>query len=54
VAELQQKATALGRVLKTPDANVLSSAMQDGLSVITNDLRFGRFMDAINYPNERW
>jgi len=44
----------MGRVLRTGDASVLHSAMQDGLTLITNDVRFGRFLNAIGYPYGRY
>ena len=52
VADLQAQATTLGRVLRSADAAVADSAMRDGLSIITNDERFARFLRAIRYPVE--
>jgi hypothetical protein len=54
VTGLQELAAILGRVLRDGDAAVLDSAIQEGLPIITNDQRFYRFMNAINYPNERF
>lgn len=52
IANLQSQASALGRVLKAADAAVADSAMQQGLGIITNDLRFSRFLNAIGWPVE--
>ncbi len=52
ISSLQAQATSMGRVLRTGDAAVLHSAMQEGLPLITNDVRFGRFLNAIGYPFE--
>jgi rRNA-processing protein FCF1 len=52
IADLQAQATSLGRVLRSADAAVADSAMQDGLSMITNDQKFAKFLRAINYPVE--
>jgi hypothetical protein len=49
IASLQARAASMGRVLRTGDAAVLHSAMQDGLPLITNDVRFVRFLNAIGY-----
>jgi RHS repeat-associated protein len=54
VTGLEELASNIGRVLRLRDAEVLDSAIQDDLPIITNDRRFYRFMNAINYPNERY
>ena len=36
------------------DASVLDSAVQDGLSIITNDKRFYKNIETLGYPSERY
>ena len=52
IAALRGQAASLGRTLSEGDAAVLHSALQDGLGIITNDVRFARFLQAIGHPVE--
>lgn len=41
-------------VLHDEDAAVLASAFEDGLPMITNDVKFYKKLDLFNFPNERY
>jgi hypothetical protein len=46
VAQLQAQAASLGRALAAPDASIASSALQEGLTLLTKDIQFYRFLRA--------
>jgi hypothetical protein len=52
ISSLQAQAAALGRVLRTADAAVADSAIQEGLGIVTNDIRFAKFLRAIGWAVE--
>jgi rRNA-processing protein FCF1 len=52
VAAVQAQATSLRRVLRSADATIANSAMQEGLFITTNDQKFAKLSRAINYPVE--
>ncbi len=60
VASLQGRLKAMWKgksfrpMIAGDDASVLHSAIQDGLSIITNDKRFYKNMDRLGYSSERY
>jgi RHS repeat-associated protein len=54
MAQLQAQAASLGRALAAPDASVASSALQEGLTLLTKDVRFYRFLQAAGYASEQF
>jgi len=52
VVRLQQQATALGRVLHGRDARIAAIAVRESVSLVTNDVRFFKFLRAIGFPVE--
>jgi hypothetical protein len=46
VASLQAQATAMGRVLRTRDARIVGSAVNEGVPLLTADRRLYRFLTA--------
>jgi RHS repeat-associated protein len=49
IAALRASASGMGRVLSTSDAAVAGSAIREGATLITNDARLLRFMNAAGY-----
>ena len=52
VLALQQQAESLGRSLRTPDASVAASALKDGVSLLTADVRLVNTLRAIGVSVE--
>ncbi len=46
-AALRSQAQALGRGLKLKDSRVAASALREGVSVVTRDSKFQRFLNAV-------
>jgi rRNA-processing protein FCF1 len=48
------KGKSFNPMIADDDAAVLHSAVQDGLSIITNDKRFYKNIDRLGYSSERY
>jgi hypothetical protein len=53
-AALRVRAAELGRSLGANDALIAHSAMQEGIPLITGDRQILGFLQAIDYPGERF
>jgi predicted nucleic acid-binding protein len=51
---LRELASGLGRALRLNDSRIASGAMREGVPLITNDSKFGRFLRAIGYSVEAY
>jgi predicted nucleic acid-binding protein len=51
---LQGLANSMGRKLQTNDARIAASAKREGVSVITNDKKFNRFLNAAGIGGETY
>ena len=49
---LQRQAAAMGRSLGLNDARIAASAVTEGVPILTNDVRFARFLNAIGIGGE--
>ena len=54
IAELQEQAMLLGRVLKAADAAVAVSAIKQGISLLTRDTRLVNFLLAVGAQVEKF